>query len=127
MTGLAVSGDRPEIRRRDDNSGPPPGNGAPWPPLGHGARRLPLGHGAPPGAGDSGLRWSFEFDLEGVLAAIGRPLEGYSGADQEEILAAELAASDRDGGGRSADLAGVVAEIPPAAGDMTYAPRCGGR
>ena len=50
-----------------------------------------------------------------MLAAIGRPLEGSSGADQEEILAEELAASDRDGGGRSADLAGVVTESQPAA------------
>jgi hypothetical protein len=59
--------------------------------------------------GDGGLRWSFEFDLAGVLAAIGRPLEAAGDAGQEEILAA-------GDGDESAcvDLAGVVAECMPA-------------
>jgi hypothetical protein len=78
--------------------------------LGNGPRdRLLAGPGAT--AGDGGLRWSFEFDLEGVLAAAGRSLEAGGEADQEEILAAELAARDGDGDGAGGvDLAGVVAE-----------------
>ena len=39
-----------------------------------------------------GLRWSFELDLVSVLEAIGRPLRDWDGVDQEEDLAAEVAA-----------------------------------
>lgn len=93
------SGDRPEIHRRDDKSASFPGSGSDL--------------GPESGAGGGGLRWGFEFDLAGVLAAMGRSLDGGGAGDQEEILAAELAA--RDGDGRvSVDLAGVVAEALPA-------------
>ncbi|HMH89960.1 MAG TPA: DUF222 domain-containing protein [Streptosporangiaceae bacterium] len=39
-----------------------------------------------------GLRWSFELDLVSALEAIGRPLRDWDGVDQEEDLAAEIAA-----------------------------------
>jgi Domain of unknown function (DUF222) len=39
-----------------------------------------------------GLRWSFELDLVSALEAIGRPLRDWDGVDQEEDLAAEVAA-----------------------------------
>jgi hypothetical protein len=76
------------------------------------------------GAGD-GLSWSFDFDLESVLAAIGRPLDTGAPEDQEEILAAEMESLDRDapdaggagaarsGAGAGVDLAGLVAESLP--------------
>jgi hypothetical protein len=41
-----------------------------------------------------GLRWSFELDLVSVLEELGRPLRDWDGVDQEEDLAAELAAYD---------------------------------
>jgi len=81
------------------------------------------GNGSEPGPDDSGqgagdgLRWSFEFDLESVLAEIGRPLSSSAGEDQEAILAAEDEARDneaRDGGAPSEDLAGLIAEHLPA-------------
>ena len=110
MTGSdepAGSGNDPEIRSLGGDSAPPPGNGA-----GDGAESG-TGDGAESGTGDGGLSWSFEFDLAGVLAGLGRPVEGGGEADQEEVLAAELAA--RDGGeGVLVDLAGVVAEGMPA-------------
>jgi hypothetical protein len=78
------------------------------------------------GPAGGGLQWSFDFDLEAVLAAVGRPVDAGGADDQEEILAAELEARDRDGvgqsgggvpggaGGLGGDLAGVVAESLPA-------------
>src|ERR1700722_17844140 len=39
-----------------------------------------------------GLRWSFELDLVSALEAIGQPLRDWDGVDQEEDLAAEMAA-----------------------------------
>jgi hypothetical protein len=74
------------------------------------------------GPAEGGLQWSFDFDLEAVLSAIGRPLETAGADDQEEILAAELEALDRDDisqsdggetGGTVRDLAGLVAESLP--------------
>jgi hypothetical protein len=72
------------------------------------------------GAADGGLRWSFDFDLESVLAAIGRSLDTGSLEDQEEIQAAEIEALDRDvpdadgaradGARAGVDLAGLIAE-----------------
>ena len=84
-----------------------------------------------------GLRWSFELDLVSALEAIGRPLRDWHGVDQEEDLAAEVAAlgftdvppdpADGPPGPepagaapamppprRGADLAGAVAEALPA-------------
>jgi hypothetical protein len=65
-----------------------------------------------PEHGGDGLRWSFEFDLESVLAEIGRPLSGSVDDDQEAILAAEDEA--RESGAASVDLAGLIAEHLPA-------------
>jgi hypothetical protein len=65
-----------------------------------------------PEPGGDGLRWSFELNLESVLAQIGRRLGGLAGEDQEAILAAENEA--RDSQAPSVDLAGLVAEHLPA-------------
>jgi Domain of unknown function (DUF222) len=78
------------------------------------------------GPAEGGLQWSFDFDLEAVLSAIGRPVDTGGADDQEEILAAELESLDRDDvgqsdgggpggpGGSGGDLAGLVAESLPA-------------
>jgi hypothetical protein len=77
------------------------------------ARILPEGGPDGPAGGD-GLRWSFDFDLESVLAEMGCPTQGGGpdGETQEEILAAELEARDRDGAVQT-DLPGAVAEYLP--------------
>jgi hypothetical protein len=100
-TGLdAVRGDKP----------PEPGPGDVGRPEGPGRILLPE---ASPDGGD-GLRWSFDFDLESVLAEMGCPTQGGGpdGETQEEILAAELEARDRDGAVQT-DLTGAVAEYLP--------------
>jgi hypothetical protein len=71
----------------------------------------PMVPGEGPGPGGDGLRWSFELDLESVLAEIGRPPGGSAGEDQEAVVAAEDEARD---GGTSVDLAGLVTEHLPA-------------
>jgi hypothetical protein len=60
-----------------------------------------------------GLRWSFDVDLDAVLAAIGRPQPDWQDIDQEEYLAAELEARDREDAPPPMALEGVIAETLP--------------
>jgi hypothetical protein len=62
------------------------------------------------GSGADGLRWSIELDLDAVFGAIGRPQADWTDIDQDEDLAAELAACDREGAPAAAGLTGAIAE-----------------
>src|ERR1700684_3053852 len=48
------------------------------------------------GSGAGWLRWAFELDPDAVFDAIGRPQADWTDIDQDEDLAAELAACDRE-------------------------------
>jgi Domain of unknown function (DUF222) len=62
------------------------------------------------GSDPDGLRWSFELDLDAVFGTGGRPQGGWDDIDQEEDLAAELAARDRDDAPPPGELSGAIAE-----------------
>jgi hypothetical protein len=74
----------------------------------------PAGPAEEPAPGGDGLRWSFELDVDAVFAAMGRSQPAWDDIDQDEDLADELAARDRDGGAPSRDAAGAVAGALPA-------------
>ncbi|MGH3275716.1 MAG: DUF222 domain-containing protein, partial [Streptosporangiaceae bacterium] len=75
-----------------------------------------IGDGLPVLSPDGGgLRWSFECDLVSALEALGVPLrDDWDGVDQDEDLAAELAARDQGDVPSAGDRSGAVAEVLPA-------------
>ena len=109
----------PDRPGRRGSTPPDPGDVPPSPgPLPSGSDPGDWDPGDEPGAGArmcggsdaDGLRWSFELDLDAVFDAIGRPQADWTDIDQDEDLAAELAACDREDAPAAAGLTGAIAE-----------------
>jgi Domain of unknown function (DUF222) len=108
---VPISSEPPTPERPEEPGATSLGPGSPGPaPLDSGRDDWPEAGARMGGSDKDGLRWSFELDLDAVFGGAGRPQAGWDDIDQEEDLAAELAARDRDDAPPPGELSGAIAE-----------------